>query len=169
MMVQDHWWPAYIGVGSNLNSPRQQVEQAISSIGHLDRCFLAATSSLYQSKPMGPADQPDFINAVVAIMTLDDPRSLLVKLQQIENDQGRIRDGKHWGPRTIDLDLLMHGQTVVDEPGLALPHPGIAQRNFVLLPLAEIAADVIVPELASAASLLQSLGPSQLPIKKLPQ
>jgi len=169
MMAQSLWWPAYIGIGSNLDSPREQVERAILAISHLDRCFPAATSSLYLSKPMGPADQPDFVNAVIAIMTMDDPRSLLVKLQQIEHDQGRIRDGKHWGPRTIDLDILMHGQTVVDVPGLTLPHPGIAQRNFVLLPLAEIAAKVIVPGLASVESLLHRLDSSRLAIRKLPQ
>ncbi len=118
---------------------------------------------------MGPADQPDFVNAVIAIMTLDDPRTLLVKLQQIEHEQGRIRDGKHWGPRTIDLDILMHGQTIVDVPGLTLPHPGIAKRNFVLLPFAEIAADVIVPGLVSVDRLLHRLDSSQLDIRKLPQ
>jgi 2-amino-4-hydroxy-6-hydroxymethyldihydropteridine diphosphokinase len=96
-----------------------------------------------------------------------DPRTLLAKLQQIEQDQGRVRDGEHWGPRTLDLDLLMHGSTVIDEPGLTLPHPGIALRNFVLLPLAEIASDVVVPELTDVATLVQRIGTSNPAIEKL--
>jgi 2-amino-4-hydroxy-6-hydroxymethyldihydropteridine diphosphokinase len=118
---------------------------------------------------MGPADQPDYINAVVAIMTQASPAELLEQLQHIEMGQGRKRGGERWGARTIDLDLLMHGQTVIEGSDLTLPHPGIALRNFVLLPFAEIAADVVVPGLASVASLMQSLGSSQLAIERLPQ
>jgi 2-amino-4-hydroxy-6-hydroxymethyldihydropteridine diphosphokinase len=168
MADRPHWWPAYIGIGSNLDSPREQVEKAIIAIAGLEHCFQAAVSSLYRSKPMGPADQPDYINAVVAIMTLASPAALLEQLQQIEKGQGRERDGERWGPRTIDLDLLMHGQTVVEGSDLTLPHPGIALRSFVLLPFAEIAADVVVPGLASVASLFLELGSSQPAIERLP-
>ena len=167
MASRPHWRPAYIGVGSNLDLPQKQVEQAISSIAQLDGCFFAAKSSLYRSSPMGPVDQPDFTNAVVAILTLLDARALLAKLQEIEHDQGRTRDGERWGPRTLDLDLLVHGHSVIDEPDLSVPHPGIAQRNFVLLPFAEIAPDVIVPGLADISTLCRRMDPSQSTIQKL--
>ncbi|NOX69644.1 MAG: 2-amino-4-hydroxy-6-hydroxymethyldihydropteridine diphosphokinase [Gammaproteobacteria bacterium] len=162
-----HGWTAYVGVGSNLDSPQDQVEQAISAITLIEGCFLVAKSSLYRSAPMGPSDQPDFINAVVAVLTLLDPRTLLAKLQEIEQDHGRVRDGERWGPRTLDLDLLMHGTAVIEEPGLTLPHPGIAMRNFVLLPFAEIASDVVVPQLTDVATLAQRIGTSEPAIEKL--
>lgn len=167
MDEQSHGWTAYVGVGSNLDSPRNQVEQAISAIAQLEGCFLVAKSSLYRSEPMGSVDQPDFINAVVAVLTVLDPRTLLAKLQQIEHDQGRVRDGEHWGPRTLDLDLLMHGSSVIEEPGLTLPHPGIALRNFVLLPFAEIASDVVVPQLTDVATLAQRIDTTKPAIEKL--
>lgn len=166
---QSHGWAAYVGVGSNLESPREQVEQAISAIAQMEGCFLVAKSSLYRSEPMGQVDQADFINAVVAVQTVLDPRTLLAKLQGIEQDQGRVRDGEHWGPRTLDLDLLMHGSSVIDEPGLTLPHPGIALRNFVLLPFAEIASDVVIPELTDVGTLARKIGTSNPAIEKLAQ
>ncbi|MBT3196602.1 MAG: 2-amino-4-hydroxy-6-hydroxymethyldihydropteridine diphosphokinase, partial [Gammaproteobacteria bacterium] len=98
---------------------------------------LLATSSLYQSPPMGPQDQPDYINAVAKIDSQLEPLQLLQQLQQIEQQQGRVRK-RHWGERTIDLDLLLYGDEVIDHPQLQLPHPGIAERVFVLLPLAEL-------------------------------
>ena len=162
------WQPAYIGIGSNLDSPAQQVERAIQAIAELEGCFLAARSSLYRSAPMGPVEQPDFTNAAVSIMTIADPLTLLSKLQEIENAQGRKRDGEHWGPRTLDLDLLMHGRTVMDDPDLTLPHPGIALRNFVLLPLAEIAPAVTVPGLASVATLCRRIVDEQPEIEQIP-
>jgi len=169
MTQQSQGWTAYIGVGSNLESPREQVEQAISAIAQMKGCFLVAKSSLYRSEPMGQVDQPAFINAVVAVQTVLDPRTLLAKLQGIEQDQGRVRDGEHWGPRTLDLDLLMHGSSVINEPGLTLPHPGIALRNFVLLPFAEIASDVVIPELTDVATLARKIGTSKPAIEKLAQ
>ena len=167
MSSQSHWRPAYIGIGSNLDSPRNQVEQAISSIAQLDDCFLAAKSSLYRSAPMGSLDQPDYLNAVVAIMTVLTSRTLLEKLQEIERDQGRTRDGERWGPRTLDLDLLVHGNTVIAEPDLSVPHPGLAERNFVLLPFAEIAPHVVVPGLGRISELCQKLDISHQTIEKL--
>ena len=162
-----HWWPAYIGIGSNLESPQQQVESAIETIGKLETCHLALRSSLYRSAPMCGADQPDYINAVVAILTSDDPFALLDLMQGIESDHGRVRDGQRWGSRTLDLDLLVFGQSKINEPQLTVPHTGIAARNFVLLPFAEIAPDVVVPGLGSVSTLAQKFSEPVPPIEKL--
>ena len=162
-----HWWPAYIGIGSNLDSPAQHVERAFKSLSAMAGCYLAARSDLYRSAPLGPADQPDFINAVAAILTTLDSYSLLEKLQEIEDADGRIRRAERWGPRTLDLDLLMYGELIMDESRLTLPHPGITARNFVLLPFAEIAPDVVIPGLESVAVLASRVDPSQPMIEKL--
>jgi 2-amino-4-hydroxy-6-hydroxymethyldihydropteridine diphosphokinase len=162
-----HWWPAYIGIGSNLDSPVQHVQSAIGALGLLPDCFLAARSGLYRSAPLGPVDQPNFINAVAAIMTTLDAPELLSNLQNIENDHGRVRGSEHWGPRTLDLDLLMYGKLIQDDPRLILPHPGIPERNFVLLPFAEIAPDVVIPGLASVAMLASKVDQSRPAIEKL--
>lgn len=102
---------------------------------------------------MGPKDQPDFINAAVALLTTLDARLLFEQLQQIERDQGRVRDGERWGPRTLDLDLLVFGDATVDEPDLRIPHPRIAERNFVLLPLRELAPHMLIPGLGTVGSV----------------
>jgi len=160
-MIAPHWWPAYIGIGSNLESPEGQVTAAMKAIGGLPDTQLVSRSALYRSAPMGPADQPDFVNAVVALMTRSSARQLLQNLQEIERQQGRVRDGARWGPRTLDLDLLAYSDQVTDAEGLTLPYPGIAQRNFVLLPWQEIAAHFRLPGggdiagLAAAVSLTE--------------
>ena len=100
---------------------------------------------MYRSAPLGPQDQPDFVNAVVLVETGLEARALLDGLQAIEADLGRRRESVQWGPRVIDLDLLLYGDLVVDEPGLTVPHPRMHERNFVLLPLREIAPDVEIP------------------------
>ena len=138
--------PAYIGIGSNLNDPVRQVELAFELLEDMDDSRLVAKSSLYQSEPFGPVEQPSFINAVALIHTTLDSWALLQGLQDIEISQGR-KPGVRWGPRILDLDLLLHGDHEIDEPRLKVPHPGIAQRNFVLLPLQEIAPDLIIPGL----------------------
>jgi len=138
--------PAYVGIGSNLNGPEEQVERAIDALSRIPGSELGARSSMYQSAPFGPVDQPDFVNAVVRLETNLDAPSLLHHLQQIESSQGRIR-GERWGPRVIDLDLLVLGDMIVDQEDLNVPHPGIAERNFVLLPLQEIAHDLVIPGL----------------------
>jgi len=138
--------PAYIGIGSNLNDPVRQVELAFELLEDLDDSRLVAQSSLYQSEPFGPVEQPSFINAVALLHTTLDSWALLQGLQDIEISQGR-KPGVRWGPRILDLDLLLHGDHEIDEPRLKVPHPGIAQRNFVLLPLQEIAPDLIIPGL----------------------
>jgi 2-amino-4-hydroxy-6-hydroxymethyldihydropteridine diphosphokinase len=144
--------PAFVGVGSNLDAPEQQVESAIDSLARIPGAELVACSSLYESAPFGPVDQPDFINAVVGLVTTLDAPSLFHSLQQIESSQGRTR-GEHWGPRVIDLDLLVFGDMIIDLDDLNVPHPGIAERNFVLLPLQEIAQDLVIPGLGKVADI----------------
>ena len=147
------WHPAYIGVGSNLDEPVEKVKSGIDDIGRSDDCVVVLRSSLYRSKPMGPADQPDFVNAVVALLTRLPPQELLRRLQAIENEHGRERGAVRWGPRTLDLDLLSYGAVITSSDELELPHPGIAERNFVLLPLGEIAPDLVIPGLGRVADL----------------
>ena len=136
---------AYIGLGSNLQDPKTQVQSALRELDRLPYTRLTAKSSLYRSDPMGPADQPDYINAVAAIETLLTPFALLDALLGIERAHGRIRGATRWGPRTLDLDVLAYGDRVMAEPRLTVPHAGIAERAFVLLPLAEIAPTFEVP------------------------
>lgn len=131
--------PVYIGLGANLGDPHMQVEQALEQLQHLPSSEVAAASSLYQTAPVGPADQPDFINAVARLDTGLEPLELLAALQQIERRHGRIRNGQRWGPRTLDLDILLIGDQVLSLPQLCVPHPQMQARAFVLGPLAEIA------------------------------
>ena len=146
---------AYVGLGSNLADPRSQVSRAIDELALLPGCTLCVRSSLYATVPVGPVDQPDFINAVVSLASTLAPLALLGALQAIEQTHGRQRDGTRWGPRTLDLDLLLYGEDALDLPDLVLPHPEIANRAFVLVPLAEIApAGLIVPGQGRVADLL---------------
>jgi len=144
--------PAFVGVGSNLDGPEQQVKSAIDSLARIPGSDLVARSSLYESAPFGPVDQPDFVNAAVWLVTTLAAPSLLHHLQQIESSQGRI-SGEHWGPRVIDLDLLVFGDMIIDQDDLNVPHAGIAERNFVLLPLQEIAHDLVIPGLGKVADI----------------
>lgn len=138
------WQPAYVALGSNLDDPRRQVERAFGELAGLADTRLVLQSGLWRSAPMGPA-QPDFVNAVAGLLTLLEPRALLDKLRALERQLGKIEPAVRWGPRLIDLDLLMVGDVSCDEPGLQMPHPGLHQRNFVLYPLAEIAPMLWVP------------------------
>jgi 2-amino-4-hydroxy-6-hydroxymethyldihydropteridine diphosphokinase len=147
------WHPAYVGVGSNLREPANQVRSGIRGIGNVDECVVVLRSSLYRSKPMGPADQPDFVNAVVALLTKLAPAELLSRLQVIENEHGRERGAVRWGARTLDLDLLSYAAARMSTDDLVLPHPGIAERNFVLLPWQEISPHYRVPGLGTVAEL----------------
>jgi len=144
----------YIGIGSNLNDPVQQVSQAIEELGHLAVSEMLKSSSLYRSEPMGPANQPDYINAVCALTTQLEPIDLLDKLQAIEQQHGRLRDGEHWGPRTLDLDILLFGEKTISDERLTIPHPGLDQRSFVLYPLYEIAPDLDIPGLGPLQTLI---------------
>lgn len=145
---------AYIGLGSNLADPIEQVKTAIINLQSLPGTELVAWSSLYASPPMGPQDQPDYINAVAAIETDLSAHQLLDALQAIEQHQGRIRK-RHWGERTLDLDVLLYGQNTVDDARLQIPHPGITLRAFVLYPLAEISPDLYIPNAGNIEYLLQ--------------
>ncbi len=148
---------AYVGLGSNLDDPAAQIARAIDALEVLPDCCLRAVSSFYRNPPMGPQDQPDYVNAVVALDTRLAPRALLDAMQVIERSQGRDRNGQRWGPRTIDLDLLVYGDTVLDEDHLKVPHAGIAARAFVLVPLAEIALELSIPGQAALAILLAAV------------
>jgi len=148
---------AYIGLGSNLGDPRAQVEEGIDELAALDGDHLLARSWLYATAPVGPIDQPDYVNAVVALQTRRSPVDLLGVLQAIERRHGRRRDGERWGPRTLDLDILLYGRRAVTVPGLILPHPQIRHRAFVLVPLADIAPlDLAVPGQGALGELLRA-------------
>ena len=148
-----HWYPAYVGIGSNLKGPARQVEAAIELLREIPKTRLTTTSSLYRSGAFGGIEQPDFVNAVAALLTMLTPAGLLGELQAIENRRGRERDETRWGPRVIDLDLLAYSREKIDEPELVIPHPGIGERNFVLLPLVEIAPELHIPGLGRVASI----------------
>ncbi len=145
---------AFIGLGSNLATPSQQITQARTAIAATNGIQELAFSSLYKSAPMGPQDQPDYVNAVMAIATDLSPLELLKILQRIEHEHGRVRNGERWGPRTLDLDLLLYGDQQIQVPDLTVPHVGIAEREFVLYPLYEIAPDLTVPGKGSLSDLV---------------
>lgn len=136
---------AYIGLGSNLQNPAQQIQDAMAAIDTIDLTQLLACSSLYRSPPMGPPDQPDYVNAVLAVQTELTPSTLLKNLQAIENDQGRIRQAQRWIARTLDLDILLYADAIINTPDLIVPHYGISERAFVLYPLFEIAPALHIP------------------------
>ena len=136
----------FIGLGSNLENPKQQVASAVDDLTTLPQSRVIAASSFYLSPPMGPQDQPDYINAVVELDTALSAHDLLDNLQKIEQKHGRIRK-RHWGERTLDLDLLVYGDLILDDERLKVPHPGLSERAFVVYPLAEIAPDLIVPNM----------------------
>jgi len=135
---------AYIGLGSNLDDPRAQLDQAVAALGRIPGCQIQRVSSYYHSLPMGPQDQPDYLNAVAVLLTTLSAEALLDALQLIEQQQGRIRE-RHWGPRTLDLDLLLYGEQVIDSERLQVPHAGLFQRNFVLYPLQELEPEMVFP------------------------
>jgi len=144
----------YVGLGSNLDDPQQQVTRALEELAALPLTELDARSSLYRSKPMGPQDQPDYINAVARLRTLLSAEVLLDRLQAIESQHARVRS-QHWGPRTLDLDLLLYGENIIQTERLNVPHPGIAERNFVLYPLAEIDGQLEIPGQGQLMKFLQ--------------
>lgn len=147
----------FIGLGSNLDNPCHQLQQAIKALQNLRLTQYCQCSSFYSSTPMGPQDQDDFINAVVEINTELTPIELLNELQVIEHQQGRVRL-KHWGPRTIDLDILIFGDEMMQTDELVIPHPGLAERNFVLYPLAELVnKNFIVPGKGKLNKLMQQV------------
>ena len=148
---------AYIGLGSNLQTPNEQVNQALQRLAEIPQTRLVTASPLYRSVPLGPADQPDYINAVAALETRLSPAALLDALQAIEQQQGRTREGAQWGPRTLDLDLLLYGDQQIHTERLTVPHPGLGERIFVLYPLYDIAGENLrIPGLDTLGHLLQT-------------
>jgi 2-amino-4-hydroxy-6-hydroxymethyldihydropteridine diphosphokinase len=133
---------AYIGIGSNLDEPERQVRNAIEALRALGD--VAAVSSLYRTAPWGKTDQPDFVNAVVALDTKLEPRPLLHGLKWLERDLGRVEDGERWGPRRIDFDILLYGDQEVHDNDLIVPHPRLRERAFALVPLVELAPEYAV-------------------------
>lgn len=136
----------YIGLGSNLATPLEQLRSALAALAALPHTRLIAQSSFYSSDPLGPADQPRYVNAVAALDTELSPLALLDALQTIELEQGRTRKTERWGPRTLDLDILLFGERRLDEPRLTVPHYHMHARAFVLYPLAEIAPALNLPD-----------------------
>ncbi|MGY3884920.1 2-amino-4-hydroxy-6-hydroxymethyldihydropteridine diphosphokinase [Aeromonas aquatica] len=136
---------AFVAIGSNLGNPIAQARRAIAALAMLPESELQQASQLYGSRPMGPADQPDYVNAVVRLHTRLGPLALLDQLQKIELEQGRVRKDERWGPRTLDLDLLLYGEQVIQHERLTVPHYGMKEREFVLLPLAELAPALVLP------------------------
>lgn len=145
----------YIGLGSNLATPADQIKQARKAIAEQVSISEINFSSLFSSPPMGPQDQPDYVNAVMSIATDLPAIELLRLLQKIENDFGRIRKGDRWGARTLDLDLLLYGDQQINVPDLIVPHVGLSERAFVMYPLVEIAPEnLVVPGKTTIKELL---------------
>jgi 2-amino-4-hydroxy-6-hydroxymethyldihydropteridine diphosphokinase len=147
---------AYIGLGSNLQQPAQQIRQARLAIAEQDNIIEMDFSSLYASPPMGPTDQPDYVNAVIKIETSLSAIELLRVLQAIENQHGRVRKSEQWGARILDLDLLLFADQKIDHPDLIVPHVGLSERAFVLYPLQEVAPiDLHIPEKGRLQKLVE--------------
>lgn len=147
----------YLGLGANLDAPLQQLQQAVTALSQLPQSQLAAVSSFYGSKPMGPQDQPDYVNAVAALDTTLPAETLLNELQRIELEQGRQRKDDRWGPRTLDLDILLYGEEILATPRLTVPHYGMHQREFVLYPLLELAPLLHIPGLGALADIAKQV------------
>ncbi|CAH0532636.1 2-amino-4-hydroxy-6-hydroxymethyldihydropteridinepyrophosphokinase [Vibrio stylophorae] len=147
----------YIAIGSNQADPMAQARQAIQALASLPASRLLAVSSLYGSKPMGPQDQPDYINAVALIETALAPLALLDATQAIELSQGRVRKDERWGPRTLDLDILLYDQAIIESERLTVPHYGLTQREFVVYPLYELSPELRLPNGQAIAVLKQQL------------
>jgi len=145
---------AYIGLGSNLDNPKGHVRQALEELKKLPQSQLLSASKLYLSKPVGPQDQDDFINAVVILATTLEPLALLDELQAIERQHQRVRE-RHWGPRTLDLDLLLFGNQSIQHPRLTVPHAELSQRDFVIGPLLELCPDLALPNGTMIQELLK--------------
>jgi 2-amino-4-hydroxy-6-hydroxymethyldihydropteridine diphosphokinase len=156
--MTSHWRPAYVAIGSNLHDPQARVHEAYERLATLPATLLVSRSRLYKTRPMGPQDQPYFVNAAAGLLTQLAARELLACLLGIETAMGRNRQEQRWGPRVIDLDLLWMVGEKVDERGLTLPHPGVSTRNFVLYPLADIAPTLAIPGHGKVLELMHSAG-----------
>lgn len=157
---------AYIALGSNLEQPLHQVEQAITELDAIANCKLISHSPWYQSKAIGPGDQPDYINGVALVQTRLDGPSLLQALQDVEQKHNRVRH-THWAPRTLDLDILLMDNQIIQTDTLTVPHPRIKERNFVLIPLADINPDLLLPcgeSIKSLAAAIPMMGLQKLTV-----
>ncbi|MGC7589374.1 2-amino-4-hydroxy-6-hydroxymethyldihydropteridine diphosphokinase [Bisgaard Taxon 46] len=155
----------YIALGSNLNTPVEQLNSALSALSELPQSQLVQVSSFYQSKPLGPQDQPDYVNAVACLETELEPLALLDHLQHIENTQGRVRL-RRWGERTLDLDILLYGDEIIQTERLTVPHYDMHQREFVIIPLFEIAPDLCLPNSLKVAQLATQFAHHQMQLLK---
>ncbi|HEY5264490.1 MAG TPA: 2-amino-4-hydroxy-6-hydroxymethyldihydropteridine diphosphokinase [Steroidobacteraceae bacterium] len=151
------WRPAYVAIGSNLNQPSERVLEAYERLRVLPATRLVLRSRLYRTRPMGPQDQPDFVNAAAGLLTQLTARELLGILLGVERDMGRNRQ-ERWGPRVIDLDLVWMVGEPIDEPDLRVPHPGVSTRNFVLYPLADLAPSLDIPGHGPVSDLMRRAG-----------
>lgn len=152
---------AYIALGSNLHTPLEQLKRALNALAQLPQTQLMAVSSFYRSKPLGPQDQPDYLNAAVEISTALSPLALLDELQRIENEQGRVRL-RRWGERTLDLDILLYGNEIIQSERLTVPHYDMHNREFVIVPLVEIAPNLILPNGQKLAELADRFAVHQM-------
>jgi len=157
----------YLGLGANLNAPRKQIHAAVAAIKALKDVEFVCVSHDYASKPMGPQDQPDYVNAVACVKTALEPEQLLDLTQAIELEHGRVRKEERWGPRTLDIDILLFGNDVIDTPRLTVPHYGLTEREFVVYPLFEIAPTLVLPNNQSLADITKTLPLNDL--QQLPQ
>ncbi|MFH0510333.1 2-amino-4-hydroxy-6-hydroxymethyldihydropteridine diphosphokinase [Escherichia coli] len=137
---------AYIAIGSNLASPLEQVNAALKALGDIPESHILIVSSFYRTPPLGPQDQPDYLNAAVALETSLAPEELLNHTQRIELQQGRVRKAERWGPRTLDLDIMLFGNEVINTERLTVPHYDMKNRGFMLWPLFEIAPELVFPD-----------------------
>ena len=149
---------ACIAIGSNLASPLEQVNAAVQALGEIPQSKIVAVSSFYRTPPLGPQDQPDYLNAAVALETTLSPEALLDHTQRIELQQGRVRKAERWGPRTLDLDIMLFGDEVINSPRLTVPHYDMKNRGFMLWPLFEIAPDLHFPDGPALRAVLDDLG-----------
>ena len=148
---------AYIAIGSNLASPLEQVNAAVQALGEIPQSRIVAVSSFYRTPPLGPQDQPDYLNAAVVLDTALNADTLLDNTQRIELQQGRVRKAERWGPRTLDLDIMLFGHEVINTPRLTVPHYDMKNRGFMLWPLFDVAPDLTFPDALSLKAVLDSL------------
>ncbi len=147
---------AYLGLGTNMGDRDAQLQAALAAIAKIPAATISRQSPIYESKPWGKTDQPDFLNMVVEISTQLEPHTLHRHLQKIERDLGREEGGEKWGPRTIDIDLLTYGSRIIKTASLVVPHARMWERHFVLRPLADLAPEMAVPDGRSVAQLLEN-------------
>jgi len=148
---------AYVGLGANLGPREETLRRALELLAAVDKVHVIAVSQLRETDPVGVLNQPRFVNGAATVETTLRPRGLLDVLLRIERELGRTRDGTRWGPRTVDLDLLVYADELVDEPGLRVPHPRLRERRFALEPLAELDPELVIPELGPVSELLAAL------------